>query len=285
MPLALFYSLIAILFSFILVNSYSFLQEKRKIKTKLKNNESYILFWLHKIIINIDKYLEGINEFYTTLKEWDNIKPIYFNRVTLPLSKIQELSPVDLYSTFVENKKDIDSEKKKYYSNLVNGLEFLDRKSLEIKDRVDSFLKSNANYRMEMSKMWMELEENRIQLLQTNHENILKDEFLNLYYHHHKQNPSPTLKNIHGMYNKYMVPLNEICDKMLYKYQKDLRIPHIQKKVFLFKQAYDLNKANKELLETYLVDIMNMMKEYKIKLNNVFSYFELLKFKMLFKLN
>ena len=62
-PATLIYSIVTVIFSFILVNFYSFIHEKRKIKTKLKNNESYTLFWLNKIIKSIVKQIDNINEF------------------------------------------------------------------------------------------------------------------------------------------------------------------------------------------------------------------------------
>ena len=106
-PVSLYYSVFTIIFSFVLVNFYSFIQEKRKIKTKLKNNESYILFWLGKNIRTIESQIKKVSDFQNQLKEWNTVESISYRIIKLPLSKLQELSSLELYSTLLKIKKDL----------------------------------------------------------------------------------------------------------------------------------------------------------------------------------
>ena len=77
---------------------------------------------------------------------------------------------------------------------LINSIEYLEIKDNEMKERIIKFFKHNSEYRQEMSKTHMELEENRIKLLQMGLPNLRNDEFLNKYYEHHDRNQSNTHK-------------------------------------------------------------------------------------------
>lgn len=82
-----------------------------------------------------------------------------------------------------------------------------------------------------------------------------------------------------------MFPLNTLCKEILFKYPNDTRIPNIQRIVFLFRRAYNINDTQKKQPEKSRLEFMEILIEYNYKFEKNKSYFQNLKFKVFFKLN
>lgn len=279
-PLAIW----SIIISFIIVTFYSKFEEKRKIKSKLKHNESYILFWVDVLTNHTKKFIHNLTIFNDNLKTWDeNIGTIKYIQTQLPLQKFENVSPVEMYATFTFNKAGDNKLNNNQYLILINTLDYLNIISTEINNKLEEFRRTNNDYRKKISETIREINENRIQFYQARN-NPTDDEFLNAFLLLHEKNKESCRTNMNECLKNYIIPLDKICTKAFQKYHTDNRITLVQRQVQLFKYYHKSNEGLKSKLFEYLSQVIFRLEISKDNLTSFNEYCLNSKFKSLFQL-
>lgn len=133
---------------FLLALLVSFIVTQIKLWRKMRNNQSYLIFWVKQIGEPIKKQAGAIKKFGETIQQPD-IKPISIDRFTLHIDKLQVLTPLDMVQTFINNKKyDTDVNDKLLY-RISTEIDLLDKTQLANEANFEVYKNMRKEYQTE----------------------------------------------------------------------------------------------------------------------------------------
>ncbi len=283
MPSTFLYSLLTVVFSFIIVNFYSFIQEKRKIKTNAKKEKHYACFWLKKILEGLEKQTTNVQDFNLIVKDCNVRQKNYYNKIHTPYSKLLEMSSPNLFAVFVTNARGDTTEKEKRYSTFINAIEFLKIKEESILKHLESF-QQRTNYRMtKLHEYFLALEESRIHIIQEQFKTEGRDEFTEGLINLYNENVSKT-SSLQDIWINFIEPLNTFCHATFAEFQKDERIPPMMNLLYKFRGLYEYFEIDKVDLSKELISYDQILNDYRFKLKEIENHYYSVQLKCLFLL-